>query len=106
MGRAPRPKPERLAVKLLQIRAALGLTQDEMLERLNYRKSPLYASQISDFEQGKREPPVLVLLRYARVAGVPMEMLVDDDLNLPDHLPCVPKYEWVMKRVRTGKQHR
>ncbi|HEY0077975.1 MAG TPA: helix-turn-helix transcriptional regulator [Pyrinomonadaceae bacterium] len=93
-----------MAFKLLQIRTALGLTQDEMLKRLNYRKSPLYASQISDFEQGKREPPVQVLLRYARVAGVPMEMLVDDALDLPNRLPSVPEYEWVMRRVRTGRQ--
>ena len=103
MGRSSRPKPERLAAKLLRIRNALDLTQDEMLKRLAYRKSPLYASQISDFEQGKREPPVLVLLKYARVAGVPMELLVDDDLDLPEHLPCVP-HEWIMKRVSTGKR--
>jgi transcriptional regulator with XRE-family HTH domain len=104
MGRAPRPKPERLGAKLLQIRIALDLTQDEMLKRLAYRKSPLYASQISDFEQGKREPPVLVLLQYARVAGVPMELLVDDDLDLPGHLPCLP-HEWIMRPLRSGKQH-
>lgn len=100
MGRAPRPKPERMAFKLLQIRTALGLTQDEMLKRLNYRKSPLYASQISDFEQGKREPPVLVLLRYARAAGVPMEMLVDDDLDLPDVLPPPIEVDSIMPRQR------
>ncbi|MDX6272329.1 MAG: Helix-turn-helix domain [Acidobacteriota bacterium] len=100
MGRAPRPKPERMAAKLLQVRIALGLTQDEMLKRLNYRKSPLYASQISDFEQGKREPPVLVLLRYAQAVGVPVDVLIDDDLDLPDHLPGTVGYKWVMKRVR------
>jgi transcriptional regulator with XRE-family HTH domain len=98
MGRAARPKPERLAAKLLQVRAALGLTQDEMLKRLNYRKSPLYASQISDFEQGKREPPVLVLLKYARVAGVPMEWLVDDDLELPSVLPLPTEVDGIMPR--------
>lgn len=104
MGRAPRPKPERLATKLLQIRAALGLTQEEMLKRLAYRKSPLYASQISDFEQGKREPPVLVLLQYARAAGVPMEWLIDDDLDLPDILPPPREVEGVMPVKRAGKR--
>lgn len=101
MGRARRPKPARLASKLLQIRTQLSLTQEQMLERLNYRKSPLYASQISDFEQGKREPPLLVLLHYSRVAGVPMEVLVDDELNIPTHLPDRVGYEWVIRRVRT-----
>jgi hypothetical protein len=76
-----------------------------MLQRLNYKKSPLYASQISDFEQGKREPPLLVLLHYARVAGVYMEALVDDEIDLPEHLPGKPKYEGLKKRGR-GDKHR
>src|SRR5438045_2108484 len=97
MGRARRPKPERLASKLLFIRRLLHLTQDEMLVRLAYRRSPLYASQISDFETGKREPPLLVLLQYARVAGVPMEVLVDDELDLPDPLPSMVGSELVME---------
>jgi hypothetical protein len=71
-----------------------------MLERLNYKKSPLYASQISDFEQGKREPPLLVLLQYARISGVPMEALVDDDLDMPSELPNKQGYEWIVRRVR------
>ena len=86
MGRSRRPKPARLAAKLLQIRTKLGLTQEEMLERLDYDKSPLYASQISDFETGKREPPLLVLLQYARSARVPMELLVDDEMDLPERM--------------------
>lgn len=103
MGRARRPKPARLASKLLQIRTLLGLTQEQMLNRLSYRKSPLYASQISDFEQGKREPPLLVLLRYSRIAGVPMEILVDDELDIPTQLPDNLGYEWVVRRVRAKR---
>jgi transcriptional regulator with XRE-family HTH domain len=74
-----------------------------MLDRLSYRKSPLYASQISDFEQGKREPPLLVLLRYSRIAGVPMEILVDDELDIPTQLPDKGGYEWVVRRVRAKR---
>jgi transcriptional regulator with XRE-family HTH domain len=103
MGRARRPKPARLATKLLQIRTQLGLTQEQMLERLDYRKSPLYASQISDFEQGKREPPLLVLLRYSRISGVPMEVLVDDEADVPTQLPGKTGYEWVMRRIQTKR---
>jgi transcriptional regulator with XRE-family HTH domain len=55
-----------------------------MLERLDYRRSPLFVGHISQFEQGKREPPMPLLLRYARVAGVNLEALVDDDLDLPE----------------------
>jgi transcriptional regulator with XRE-family HTH domain len=74
-----------------------------MLERLNYNKSPLYSSQISDFEQGKREPPLLVLLQYAKVVGIPMEALVDDAIDLPVRLHEKPGYEWVLKRVRSRR---
>ena len=69
----------------------MNLSQEEMVERLNYSQSPLVASQISEFENDKREPPVQVLLCYARVAGIPMEFLVDDELSLPEDVPGKPK---------------
>lgn len=103
MGRIARPKPERLAAKLLAIRTRFDLTQGELIKSLGYRKSPLYPSSISEFEQGKREPPLLVLFAYAKLAGVPMEMLVDDDQDLPEHLPSQTGYEWIMKRVRAER---
>lgn len=84
MGRSHRPRPIRLAAKLLQIRRRLGLSQQQMLERLDYKRSPLFVGHISQFEQGKREPPLPLLLRYARVADVNLEVLVDDELNLPE----------------------
>ena len=86
MGRSSRPKPVRLAEKLLQIRVALGLSQDQMLESLGYADT-LFRSSISGYELGKREPPLPVLLRYAQTAGVSMDVLVDDDVDLPSKLP-------------------
>jgi transcriptional regulator with XRE-family HTH domain len=91
MGRADRLKPERLAEKLLAIRQSLDLTQEQLIERLGYKRLPLYPASISLYEQGKREPPLPVLLRYARLAGVTMEMLVDDELDLPKKLPTKKK---------------
>jgi transcriptional regulator with XRE-family HTH domain len=95
MGTKRRPQPAHLAEKLRTIRTRLGLSQEQMVERLNYRKSPLYASQISLFEQGKREPPVLVLLYYARAisttgGGEFLEVILDDEMELPDTLPADP----------------
>jgi transcriptional regulator with XRE-family HTH domain len=90
MGYA-RPKPERLAEKLLQIRNALGLSQTEMWRRLRLEETVTY-DRISKYETGKNEPPLLILLQYARVAGVHMEALVDDELNLPEKLPGPVKY--------------
>lgn len=87
MGSARRPQPEHLPAKLLQIRQLLGLTQEQMASRLSHIKSPPQPGLISRFEQGKREPSLLVLLEYARIAGIPMETLVDDDTDLPQRLP-------------------
>lgn len=84
-----RPQPGRLAAKLYQIRTSLGLTQHQMVERLKSRKAGLtvYPGNISRFEQGLREPPLLVLLAYARAARVTIDVLVDDDLELSEPLP-------------------
>ena len=35
--------------------------------------------------------PLGVVLQYARCAGVPMEMIVDDSLDLPDKLSIGPQ---------------
>ena len=40
--------------------------------------------RISEFELGEAEPPLPVLLQYAHIAGVHMEDIVDDELNLPN----------------------
>jgi transcriptional regulator with XRE-family HTH domain len=86
----PRPKPERLAEKLRQIRLALGLSQTEMLRGLGLEEYMSYA-RISEYEQGIREPSLLTLLEYSHVAGVHMEVLADDNLDLPEKLPSTPK---------------
>lgn len=97
MGRASREKPARLAEKLLQIRTALGLSQNGMLRRLGIAEKG-YRNYISDFENGVREPSLPVLLKYARLVGVSMDVLVDDELDLPEQLPAVQTSDWVMKQ--------
>jgi len=69
MGKIPRPKPARLPEKLLQIRASLGLSQNEMIRRLGLSEE-LYQGSISDYELGTREPPLPILLKYGQVTGV------------------------------------
>jgi transcriptional regulator with XRE-family HTH domain len=86
MGHA-RQRPKRLAEKLLQIRLALGLSQTEMYRRLSVEDEILY-TRISDYELDKAEPTLMVLLRYARVVGVGMDVLVDDEMDLPAKLPA------------------
>ena len=87
MGRKPRIKPKRLAEKLRRIREALGLSQTEMMYRLGVEDLISY-HQISRYETGKREPPLRILLEYARAANVSTDVLIDDALDLPDKLPA------------------
>jgi len=82
MGRSFRQRPKNLGRKLKRIRLNLGLTQDEMIRRLAVKGEPLYPASISQYETGKREPPLLVLLRYAKLAGVSTDVLIDDRLDL------------------------
>src|SRR5215213_5937632 len=91
MGRHPRRRQERLAEKLLQIRLALGLSQNEILRRLGAEEE-LYRTNISNYELGEREPPLYVLLEYGRLAGVCVDVLIDDELDLPAKLPAKSKH--------------
>lgn len=86
MGRYVRPKPARLTEKLIQIRTALGLSQNGMLNVLGMGKNR-NRSSISSYERGASEPPLPILLRYARLAGVCMDTIVDDEIDLPNRLP-------------------
>ncbi|HKG14593.1 MAG TPA: helix-turn-helix transcriptional regulator [Pyrinomonadaceae bacterium] len=70
---------------------ALELSQTGIVQSLGYEESPLYPAQISNFEQGKREPPIQLLLAYARLANIPLEILADDKLDLPGELPAKSK---------------
>lgn len=99
MGRKRRIKPERLAEKLLQIRIAFGLSQPELLRRLGFEDAIDYR-RISEFELGEAEPPLPVLLQYARVAAVHMEDIVDDELDLPAKLPGNITYRGLKRKSR------
>ena len=86
MGKKLRPQPGNLSQKLRQIRIDLALSQVEIVRRLGFEDS-LPVGRISEYEQGLREPSLLVLLAYARLARVHLEALVDDEMDLPVRLP-------------------
>lgn len=95
MGKAARPRPARLAEKLAAIRSALGLSQNGMVRRLGL-EGDLLREDVSRFERGVGgEPPLSILLRYARAIsttghGEFLEVLIDDSLDLPSPLPANP----------------
>lgn len=91
MGRAARLRSARLAEKLRHIRDALGLSQNELIRRLGL-EGVIYQSNVSGYESGEREPPLPILLKYAQLAGVCLDRLANDDLDLPAKLPAKPKH--------------
>lgn len=106
MGRSRRPIPERLPEKLFYIRLHLALTQEQMVKRLQAEldedeRMPLFSGHISEYERGEREPPLKVLLQYARLGQMPLEVLVDDRMGLPGEY-----VHYKIMRITTLKQRK
>jgi transcriptional regulator with XRE-family HTH domain len=102
---SPRPRPERLAEKLREIRLGLGLSQTQMLKQLEMEER-LHYGRISEYESGKREPTLMTILQYARAAGVHMEDIADDELDLPAGLPGTVRYQGLKRKSRSQKRKR
>jgi transcriptional regulator with XRE-family HTH domain len=94
MGVRRRMPTKGLPAKLKAIRTALGLTQSQMIQRLAvYDRriaNTINKSNISQYENGRIEPPIPVLWAYAQIAGVCPGVLMDPGKKLPDKLPVVP----------------
>jgi transcriptional regulator with XRE-family HTH domain len=101
MGKYPRRKQRRLADKLLQIRLSLQLSQNEILWHMGLDEE-FTRTNISNYELGQREPPLFVLLQYAHLAGLCLDVLVDDELEVPKRLPGVPAH----RGVKSSKKSR
>jgi transcriptional regulator with XRE-family HTH domain len=99
MKKSSRTRTFRLAEKLKQIRLELGLSQNELLKRVGFTDE-LFRSNISQYERGERIPPLQVLLRYARIANVWLDVLVDDELDLPTKIPSVRRHEGIKIKKR------
>lgn len=97
MGGAKRQSPRRLPAKLRLIREALDYTQEEMVKRLGL-EGKVPRSYLSRFENGEREPPLEILLRYSEIARVWINALVDDGVDLPERLPCGKMHEGVKRK--------
>ncbi len=75
-------RPKKLAEKLKKIRVEAGLSQSELLEKLGIA-GVVFQGNISQYELGRREPPLPVLLRYAQLAKISVDVLIDDEAELP-----------------------
>ena len=86
MGK-PKQRPDRLAEKLKAIRLGLGLSQNELVKKLGF-EGELIQSHISAYEVKKhnRIPAIGVLLQYSRISGIPLETIIDDELEISNKL--------------------
>jgi transcriptional regulator with XRE-family HTH domain len=84
-----RKQPARLASKLSEIRVRLGLSQGDLVNRLGLGDE-MERDYISKYERGVLEPPLHVLLGYARLVGLSTDVLIDDGLDLPSKFPAKP----------------
>jgi len=103
MARYPRETPKRLTEKLVEIRIGLGLSQNGMLVRLGLDDLK-FRSSISSYELGGSQPDLITLLKYARAAGVCLDVIVDDKLDLPKTLPAVPDHQTSAKKPLVSKK--
>ena len=103
MGTHSRERPSRLAEKLARIRDSLGLSQDGIIRRMGVTEK-ITREDISKYERGLREPSLLVLWEYARAAGVWLDVLVDDELDIPEKLPANPKSEGIRRKKASRKK--
>ena len=97
MGKHPAYKPSRLGEKVLHIRRRLGLSQNGLIRHLGL-SDDLFQGDISAFELGNRVPDLRTLLLLAQAAGIYVDVLIDDSLDLPDTLPAEPKSAGIRRR--------
>lgn len=83
MGSASRMKPKKLGVKLKAIRKQFDYSFTQMAERLSDKKVAILRTDVSRYEKGIREPSLIVLLRYARLVGITLDVLADDEIKFP-----------------------
>jgi transcriptional regulator with XRE-family HTH domain len=69
----------------------MGIGQAEMARRLGRAPSPPDGAMISRYERGEREPNLFVILGYARLADIPVDLLLDDTL-------AVREVAWAMSK--------
>lgn len=105
MGTYARRRPKRLAEKLLEVRKALGESQNGLIRRLGL-EDELTQSDVSAFERSTREPPLHVLLRYSELARVWVNALIDDDVDLPKKIPSDIMHQGVKAVASTRRRRR
>lgn len=83
MGRGKAEQPKKLAQKLKALRLTLKLSQSDMADSLEKQGVKVHRGYIGLYEIEERTPTLLIILAYAKVAGISSDYLIDDKLELP-----------------------
>ena len=70
--------PKRIPEKLKTIRERSGLTTEEIALRVG----ALNGSEITAYENGEDDLLVTVLWKYSKLAGCPIDQMLDDNLEV------------------------
>ena len=87
MGKAC-SRPKLMPEKLLLIRKYLNVSQSGMAELLKLSKTG-----VSKYENGIREPDLMVTLAYCRLGRVSMASVVDDEISVNEFRERLGKNE-------------
>lgn len=93
-----------LGKKLLAIRLFKKLSQGEMLALVIPNETGYNRSRVSQWEKGSREPPREAQIRYSRLAEITLEVLLDDNQELPAHIKKAGNSENRWSRRRRHKK--
>jgi DNA-binding XRE family transcriptional regulator len=99
-----RPTPLHLAPKLQAIREDFGVSQYRLSKFLQVGRT-----RLSAWEWGRRMPSWFVLIRYAKLAGVPLEFIVDDDIDLDyfkHYLTGIDRKRGELNQPQEPEEHR
>jgi transcriptional regulator with XRE-family HTH domain len=102
VGQTGRKKPKRLGEKLLAIRVKLDISQSQLAKLLEFDKG---IARISEYERGIREPDLMTLVQYSKLARVPMDVLADDsrELKFPESWKRPKQVTELLERQRRGR---
>jgi hypothetical protein len=93
-----RLRPKLMPEKLLLIRQHLNASQVAMQQMLNLPK----AGRVSQYENGVREPSLMVTLAYGYLGKVSMASIVDDDVSIKEFRKQLGKF--VHGRLRSAQR--
>lgn len=71
--------------KLKSIRLSMGLSQEEFAKKLNTTKQV-----ISRYETEQRTPKITIAQEYANILGVPLQNLIDNNVDFPLATNIIP----------------